>query len=88
MHGPSPRARCVRRWILSAIAIGALWLVPSELRTLIGHPALAQAVGTTYFVDCLTEGRRPEVVTPQTSRQSLATTLREIEMIKAQASNV
>ena len=36
-----------------------------------------------YFIDCLTTGRPLETVTPQTSRQSLATTLREIEMIKS-----
>lgn len=36
-----------------------------------------------YFVDCLTSKRPLETVTPQTSRLSLATTLAEIEAIKA-----
>ena len=36
-----------------------------------------------YFVECLTSGKPLVTVTPQTSRQSLATTLREIEMIKS-----
>ncbi|MBS1722155.1 MAG: Gfo/Idh/MocA family oxidoreductase [Armatimonadetes bacterium] len=37
-----------------------------------------------YFLSCLEEGKPLETVTPQSSRQSLATTLAEIEMIKAQ----
>lgn len=36
-----------------------------------------------YFADCLSQGRPLETVTPQTSRQSLETTLREIAMVKA-----
>lgn len=36
-----------------------------------------------YFVDCLTSGATPSIVTPETSRQSLATTLEEIRQIKA-----
>ena len=35
------------------------------------------------FLDCLDAGRKPVVVTPASSRQSLATTLEEIRQIKA-----
>lgn len=39
-----------------------------------------------YFIDCLNNDRELETVTPQTSRQSLETTLAEIEMIKSRNS--
>ncbi|MBX3097741.1 MAG: Gfo/Idh/MocA family oxidoreductase [Fimbriimonadaceae bacterium] len=35
------------------------------------------------FIDCLDSGSKPSVVTPQSSRQSLATALEEIRQIKA-----
>ena len=40
-----------------------------------------------YFVDCVTTNTPLKTVTPQTSRQSLATTLKEIELIRSHASS-
>lgn len=39
-----------------------------------------------YFVDCLNNGRSVEIATPETSRQSLATVLSEIGMMKSRNS--
>lgn len=38
-----------------------------------------------YFMDCIAEGRKPTVVTPESSRESLKTVLEEIRQIKAAA---
>lgn len=35
-----------------------------------------------YFLNCLETGRKPEIVTPESSRESLVTTLEEIRMAK------
>ncbi|MEO7453173.1 MAG: Gfo/Idh/MocA family oxidoreductase [Fimbriimonadales bacterium] len=38
-----------------------------------------------YFVDCITNGKPFEITTPQTSRESLATTIEEIRQVRERA---
>ena len=51
------------------------------------HPEVEKSDGYTneieYFLNCVKEGRKPEIVTPQDARNTLALVLEEIDKVRA-----